>query len=181
MRCTACTTHDTNRSQSGVAGPARPLSRDAVPFGRRSLCLNLQVQISSFFTETKATRTFETSGTSYPPTRRHSNPQQNCCTNCSPIPIPLSRNNFQQIQHVIWQSAHCMLLTYCVCSVHTERTTEMCRNDLLIAFAPCSPICSPQTAQGCTVTASHNCNMLLLTEASRSDVPWFTKKWKTRK
>jgi len=111
--------------------------------------------------ETKATRTFETSGTSYPATRRHSSPQQNCCTNCSHIPIPLSRAKFQKIQRAIWQSAHCMLLKYCVCSMHKERTAEMCRNDLLIAFALCSPICSPQAALGCTVTASHNCNMSL--------------------
>jgi hypothetical protein len=138
-----------------------------VSFGRRSPCLNLQAQISSFFTETKATRTFETSGTSYPATRRHSNPQQNCCTSCSHIPIPLSRANFQQIQRVIWRSAHCMLLMYCACSVNTERTTEMCRNDLLITFALCSPICSPQAAQGCTVTASNNCNMPFLTECHR--------------
>ena len=48
-----------------------------------------------------------------------------------------------------------------------ERTAEMCRNDLLIACALCSPICSPQAAQGCTVTASHNCITPLLTECHR--------------
>jgi hypothetical protein len=103
-----------------------------------------------------------------PVTRQHDvtpvQSQQNCCTNCSHIPIPMSRANFQQIQRVIWQSAHCMLLKYCACSAHKERTTEMCRNDLLIAFALCSPICSPHAALGCTVTASHNCNMPCLTE-----------------
>ena len=73
----------------------------------RSLCLNLQAQISSFFTERKATRTFETSRTSYQATRRHtpqdSNPQQNCCTKRSHIPFPFPRVNFQHHQRVIWQ------------------------------------------------------------------------------
>jgi hypothetical protein len=135
VRCTACTTHDTNRPQSGVARPASLLACDAVSFGRRSLCLNLQAQINSFFKETQATRTFVTLGTSHPATCLHSSPQQNYCTNCSHIAIPLSRANFQQIQRVTWQSAHCMLLKYRACSVNTERTAEMCRNDLLIAFA----------------------------------------------
>ena len=47
------------------------------------------------------------------------------CTNCSHIPIPLSRVNFQQIQRAIWQSAHCILLKYWAFSVKKERTAEM--------------------------------------------------------
>jgi len=43
----------------------------------------------------------------------------------------------------------------------------MSRNDLLIACALCSPICSPQAAQGCTVTASHKCSMPVLAECHR--------------
>ena len=31
------------------------------------------------------------------------------CTNCSHIPFPLSRVNFQQIKRAIWQPAHCIL------------------------------------------------------------------------
>ena len=40
------------------------------------------------------------------------------CTNCSHIPMPSSRVNFQQIQRAIWQSAHCMLLKYRAFSVN---------------------------------------------------------------